>query len=81
MGDTHWWVRQATNAVVLQLFREGIVTTMVHSTTLAATVTGGVLRRTIYKRLVPLPVLLQYGNVYRDNGSKTFGFSVRCLRD
>jgi hypothetical protein len=57
MGDTHWWEPNVALPRGFTVFREGIVTTMVHSTTLAATVTGGVLRGRYYKRLVPLPEL------------------------
>jgi hypothetical protein len=47
-GEAHWW-KTNTSATNSSGFTglEGIVATMVHSTTLAASVTGGVLRRTI----------------------------------
>jgi hypothetical protein len=82
MGDTHWWEPNEAllTAVVLQVFREGIVTTMVHSTTLAATVTGGVLRRTILQTPGTATCITHNGDVYRDNAIR-LSVSVRCLRD
>jgi hypothetical protein len=49
-GTAHWNNPNEAllTAVVSQVFQEGIVTSMVHSTALATTVTGGVLRRTYF---------------------------------
>jgi hypothetical protein len=53
-------IRMWIIVVVLQVFREGIVTTMDHSTTLAATV-GGVLRSALIQ-LTPGSAYLYYNN-------------------